>query len=126
VEAGHAIKRVLRPGGLAVFQENNANNPLLMLARRLCGHFGIPKWSSDDEYPLTRGEIEALAAVFDGAITVHYPAFEFFRLADMKFLGYRSHFASVVCERLDGAVYRCVPPVRPYGYKQIIVLRKLR
>jgi SAM-dependent methyltransferase len=123
--AGRAIKQVLRPGGRAVFQENNANNPLLMAARRLCGHFGIPKWSSADEYPLTRGEVELLGKVFDGAVEVHYPALEFFRLANMKLFGYRSRFVNHTCDRLDDCLYRSVPPVRPYGYKQLIVLRKL-
>jgi SAM-dependent methyltransferase len=124
-QAGHAIKRVLRPGGRAVFQENNANNPLLMLARRLCGHFGIPKWSTDDEYPLTRGEIRHLGRIFDGAVEVVYPMFEFFRLVDMKFFGYRNHLVNVACERMDHVVYRHLPPLRPYGYKQLVVLRKV-
>jgi SAM-dependent methyltransferase len=123
--AGLEIKRVLRPGGRAVFQENNANNPILMLARRLCGHFGIPKWSSDDEYPLTRSEIRELSRIFDRAAEVHYPGFEFFRLFDMKFFGSRNRLVNVSCERLDRMVQRCFPGLRPYGYKQLLVLRKL-
>ena len=124
-QAGHAIRRVLRPGGRAVFQENNANNPLLMLARHLCGHFGIPKWSTDDEYPLRRGEIRRLGQTFDDAVEVYYPAFEFFRLLDMKFFGYRNRVVSIGCHRLDQLVYDYAPPLRPYGYKQIVVLRKV-
>src|SRR5262249_36314215 len=111
--AGLELKRVLRPGGRAVFQENNANNPLLMLARPLCGHFGIPKWSSDDEYPLTRAEVQTLGEIFDGATRVHFPAFEFFRLVDMKFFGYRNRLANLGCDLLDRAVYRYLPPARP-------------
>jgi SAM-dependent methyltransferase len=124
--AGMELKRVLRPGGRAVFQENNANNLLLMLARRLCGHFGIPKWSSDDEYPFTRSEARELGAIFDGAIEAHYPALEFFRLFDMKFFGYRNRLVNVGCTRLDDFVYQYVPLARPYGYKQLLVLRKVR
>jgi 2-polyprenyl-3-methyl-5-hydroxy-6-metoxy-1,4-benzoquinol methylase len=124
-QAGHAIKRVLQPGGRAVFQENNANNPLLMLARHLCGHFGIPKWSTDDEYPLRRQEIQVLGRIFDDAVEVYYPVFEFFRLVDMKFFGYRNRLVNVGCDHLDQLVYRYLPPLRPYGYKQIVVLRKV-
>ncbi len=124
-QAGPAIKRVLRPGGWAVFQENNANNPLLMLARHLCGHFGIPKWSTDDEYPLTREEIRVLGRIFDDAVEVYYPELEFFRLVDMKLFGYRNRMVNVGCDRLDRLVYRCLPPLRPYGYKQIVVLRRV-
>lgn len=123
--AGVEIKRVLRRGGRAVFQENNANNPLLMLARRLCGHFGIPKWSTDDEYPLTRAEIAQLGRIFDGAAAVYYPALEFFRLADMKLCGYRYAFVSAACAVLDRWAYR-IPALRPYGYKQVVVLRRVR
>src|SRR5262249_16189973 len=123
--AGRAIKQVLRPGGRAVFQENNANNPVLMVARRLCGPFGIPKWSSDDEYPLSRAEIQALGNIFDGAIEVHYPPLEFFRLVDMKLFSYRNRAVNTACDRLDDFFYRHVPAVRPYGYKQLIVLHKL-
>jgi len=123
--AGREIKRVLRRGGRAVFQENNANNPLLMLARRLCGHCGIPRWSTDDEYPLTRAEIAQLGTIFDGAVAVHYPALEFFRLLDMKLCGYRVRPVSVTCALLDRWAYR-VPALRPYGYKQIVVLWRLR
>lgn len=124
VRAGQELRRVLRPGGRAVFLENNANNALLMMARRLCGHFGIPKWGTDDEYPLTRAKVRALGEVFDGAVEVQYPTFEFFRLVDMKFFQYRNRFVNVWCDRLDRAVYRFLPWLRPYGYKQIVVLRK--
>jgi hypothetical protein len=117
---------VLRPGGRAVFQENNANNPVLMLARRLCGHFGIPRWSSDDEYPFTRAEARELGAIFDNAIEAHYPALEFFRLFDMKFFGYRNRLVNVGCAHLDDFVYQYVPLVRPYGYKQVLVMHKVK
>jgi ubiquinone/menaquinone biosynthesis C-methylase UbiE len=125
-QAGREIKRVLRTNGVAVFQENNANNPVLMFARRFCGHFGIPKWSTDDEYPLTRAEVRQLGQVFDGQVDVHYPMMEFFALLDMKIFRCRSRAITQVCLWLDRAIYRWLPPLRPYGWKQIVVLRKVQ
>lgn len=124
--AGREVWRVLRPGGRAVFQENSANNRLLLVARRLCGHFGIPKWSTSDEYPLRRKEIAELSAIFGGHVECHYPVFEFLRLLDMKLFRYHSRLASAACQYLDGIVYDFLPWLRPYGYKQIVVLTRSR
>jgi SAM-dependent methyltransferase len=120
---GRELRRVLRPDGRAVFLENSANNPFLMLARRLCGHFGIPKWSTDGEYPLRRAQIAALAAAFGGTCTVTYPFFEFFRLLDQKLWQYRSRTATRLCEGLDAWLGRVAPALRPYSYKQVVLLR---
>jgi len=116
------IERVLRPGGRAVFLENSANNPLLMLARRLCGHFGIPKWSTDGEYPLRRAQIAMLATAFGGTCSVRYPFFEFFRLLDQKLIRYRSRTMTRLCEGLDSWLWRVAPALRQYSYKQVVVL----
>src|SRR5487761_2034161 len=63
--AGPELVRVLRPGGIGVFLENSAKNPLLMLARReLVGRFGIARWSVDGEYPLRRADVELLKKQF--------------------------------------------------------------
>ncbi len=119
---GPELRRVLRPGGRAVFLENSANNPLLMLARRLCGHFGIPRWSTDGEYPLRRAQIATLAAAFGGTCTVNYPFFEFFRLLDQKLWQYRSRTATRLCEGLDAWLWRVAPALRQYSYKQVVLL----
>ncbi|MER3404125.1 MAG: class I SAM-dependent methyltransferase, partial [Chloroflexota bacterium] len=116
------LRRVLRPGGRAVFLENSANNPLLMLARRLCGHFGIPKWSTDGEYPLRRAQIAMLATAFGGTCSVRYPFFEFFRLLDQKLIRYRSRTMTRLCEGLDSWLWRVAPALRQYSYKQVVVL----
>lgn len=122
--AGREIKRVLRAGGRAVFQENNANNPVLMFARRFCGHFGIPKWSSGDEHPLTRNEVRQLGRVLGGELFVDYPIFECFVLFDYKIFRARFRPISVLCRRLDELVFEYLPVLRPFSWKQIVVVRK--
>ncbi len=117
---GKEVGRLLRPGGCAVFTENCANNPLLMLARNhLCGRFGIPKWSSADEYPLTRQGIHAFGSSFLTA-EVAFPDFCFLRLLNAKLFGSRSRFANHAFDALDGAIYRFLPIVRPWSYRQVI------
>jgi ubiquinone/menaquinone biosynthesis C-methylase UbiE len=121
VEAlGREVMRVLRPGGVAVFSENSGRNALLMLARRACGHVGIPKWSSPDEHPLTHDE----ATLFGGAFDAHrvlYPHFVCVQLVDAKFFHYRNRPIKAVCRAIDATLARLFPFLRPYSYRQIIV-----
>jgi 2-polyprenyl-3-methyl-5-hydroxy-6-metoxy-1,4-benzoquinol methylase len=59
----------LRPGGRAFFYENSAMSSFLVWCRgHLVGHFGIPKRSDDDEFPLEPREIEQLGTRFDVAV----------------------------------------------------------
>lgn len=50
------VRRVLAPGGLAVFQEPLAGNPLLWLFRRL-----TPRARTRDERPLSRADLARIA-----------------------------------------------------------------
>lgn len=53
------IRRVLRPGGIAVFAEPLAHHPLLRLGRRL-----TPMARTDDEHPLTSEDLAFCARIF--------------------------------------------------------------
>ena len=53
------IRRVLKPGGRAIFIEPMGNNPFLNLYRRL-----TPKSRTEDEHPLTRYDFEKLGQYF--------------------------------------------------------------
>lgn len=126
VAFGREVARVLRPDGRAVFEENCANNRALMLARDyLCGRFGIPKWSSDDEYPLTRARLARFAGAFEDA-QVEYPQFLFFFYFDAKLFGYRNRLVSWLCRHADDGIHRFFPPLRQYSYRQVIACRRPR
>jgi 2-polyprenyl-3-methyl-5-hydroxy-6-metoxy-1,4-benzoquinol methylase len=62
--AGAALRRVLRPGGLAVFCEPWGGNPLLSFARQQLPYPG--KQRTPDETPLTRAHLRHLRALFPG------------------------------------------------------------
>ncbi len=64
--AGSELRRVLRPGGIAVFCEPWGDNPLLNLARRYLPYSG--KGHTPDEQPLRRRDLAALRR--------HFPAVE--------------------------------------------------
>jgi ubiquinone/menaquinone biosynthesis C-methylase UbiE len=118
---GREIARVLNAGGYAVFHENCANNPLLMFARNhICGRFGIPKWSSADEYPLTRAKLAQFGRFFQQT-KVYFPVFLCFFFIDAKVFHYQNRLVTRVCRTIDGIIYR-VPFLRRYSYRQMIRL----
>lgn len=117
---GREVARVLRPTGRAVFSENSANNGLLMFARdHLCGRWGIPKWSSDDEYPLTRKKLGSFSQFF-ARTSISYPKFLFFFYLDAKLFGYRNRMVSWLCRTSDKMISCLAPYLRQYSYRQIV------
>jgi ubiquinone/menaquinone biosynthesis C-methylase UbiE len=121
---GRELARVLKPGGCAVFHENSARNPVLMLARRfLVGRWGIPKNSSPGEHPLRPEEISAFAQAFS-AYRVIYGRMFLLQLA-VKYLFRREHgFFFALARDLDDWLYRSLPNLRALTYYQIVVFRK--
>lgn len=116
---GREVSRVLAVGGRAVFRENSGNNPILMWARdNLCGRFGISKWSSDDEYPLTPKRRVAFTQNF-AKTSIEYPEFVVFHYVDAKFFHYKVKPVSWVCRSLDKLMYR-FKPLRRLSYRQLI------
>jgi SAM-dependent methyltransferase len=63
-QAGAAVRRVLRPGGSAVFCEPWGGNPLLSFARQQLPYPG--KQRTPDEMPLTRAHLSRLKTYFPG------------------------------------------------------------
>lgn len=114
------IKRVLKPGGHAVFVENSALNPLLMAARTyICGRFGVARYGDDHEHPLTRNDITMVKEAFPDACHVHFPSLLLFRLLDFYLFKRRSPLITAFLEKLDGMIGQ-IPIARKYGYLQVI------
>jgi ubiquinone/menaquinone biosynthesis C-methylase UbiE len=55
------LRRILAPGGRAVFQEPLAHNPILRLGRRL-----TPSARTEDEHPITAADWRLCSEAFDG------------------------------------------------------------
>ncbi len=122
--AAREIARVLKPGGRAVFTENSARSGTLMFARRfLCGRFGIPRWSTPDEYPLRRSDLRRLRAPFAQMTTLH-PRFDWFFLLNAKLFGFRNLRVSRVLDWLDRTIPAVLPFMRRLAYYQVIVLQR--
>ena len=116
------LRRVLRPGGRAIFIENAGDNRLLIFARdRLAGRWGIPRLGTEDEHPLTAGDIAGLRGVFS-RVVAHYPVFEFLVLFDRQVLRFKSRRASRIIRGIDNAVHRRIPRLRRYSYRVIVEL----
>lgn len=116
------LRRLLRPGGRAIFIENVVDNALLRFARdRLAGRWGIPRLGTEDEHPLRARDIDNLRGVFT-RVTAHYPVFEFLVLFDRQVLRFRSPAASRVIRRVDDAVHRLAPRLRRFSYRVIVEL----
>lgn len=118
------IKRVLKPGGCAVFVENSALNPFLMAARtHLCGRFGVARYGDDHEHPLTRKDIAVVKAAFPDTCEVHFSSLLLFRLLDFYVFKRRSPLLTAFLQKLDGVIGK-IPTARKYGYLQVIHVRK--
>jgi SAM-dependent methyltransferase len=120
--AAAEVRRVLRPGGRAVFFENQDRNPLLRLARRgLWGSRRLTWVGTQDEHPLTRADFDVLGRTFE-RVELSYPSFYFFE-ALSRALGHRLHGP---LSRLDEVIGRRVPAARRWSWHVLIVVRRAR
>ncbi len=120
--AATEIARVLQPDGRALFIENSGANRLLTLARRhLVGRFGIPRYGTPDEHPLTRQDVKGLHESFSRVTTI-YPDFCFFELVDRQLLRYRHRRVSRVFLMLDRLAYRHLPFMRRWSFHVLVEL----
>jgi ubiquinone/menaquinone biosynthesis C-methylase UbiE len=114
--AATEIRRVLRPGGRAVFFENQDRNPLLRLARgKLWGTRRLNWVGTRDEQPLTAADFATLRRTF-GTVELAYPSFYFFE-ALSRALGHRAHRP---LRRLDDLVWHHLPAVRPWSWHVLV------
>ena len=109
------IKRVLRPGGKAIFIEPMGLNPALRLFRKL-----TPQLRVEDEYPLKRHDLVAIGSGFEHA---EYHFYYLTALAAIPFR--RMPFFPGLVQFLDGIdrlLFKLIPPIRYWAWQVLIVL----
>jgi SAM-dependent methyltransferase len=121
-ETAPALAAKLLPGGIAAFLETMATNPLLRFARRFTGRFGIPRYGSLDEHPLTRRDLDLLRRTF-GELQAFAAEILFFRMIDRQLLKFRFRRLTTPLAALDRAIGAC--GLDSLSYQQVLVLRRV-
>lgn len=120
------LHRVLKPGGRAVFIETWGKNPLLVWAGKyLAGRFGIAKYGTKYEHPITTGDIKEMRKVFS-EVHLEFPEFIFFKKAATNVFRWKKHlkFITDILVKMDDFITRRFPSFNKYGYYCIIKLIK--
>jgi 2-polyprenyl-3-methyl-5-hydroxy-6-metoxy-1,4-benzoquinol methylase len=111
----------LRPGGVAAFIETMDTNPVLRFARRhLVGRFGIPRFGTLDEHPLTPADLAGIERAF-GKLELRVPWMTFLRIFDRQVLRYRNERASQLLGTLDDFMLERLQ-LGSWSYHQLLVL----
>jgi SAM-dependent methyltransferase len=119
-DAAAEVHRLLRPGGRAVFFENQDRNPLLRLARRgLWGSRRLNWVGTEDERPLTQADFDLLRNSLQ-SVRLQYPSMYFFE-ALSRALGHRLHRP---LSALDGFVWRRLPFARRWSWHVLVSCRR--
>lgn len=124
--AAEEVHRLLRPGGRGVFVETSGLNPLLLLGRTQIvhrGRFGAVRVGTEDEHPLTRGDLRILRGRFREA-TVDFPIFWLFRPFARQVLAARHPELGHRVAALDELVSERLPALAPLSYHMRIVVTK--
>jgi SAM-dependent methyltransferase len=113
----------LRPGGVAAFIETMDSNPVLRLARRhLLGRFGIPRFGTLDEHPLTRDDLADVESAF-GKLELRVPRMTFLRIFDRQVLRHRNERASRLLGTVDDFLLERLQ-LGSWSYHQLLVLSR--
>jgi SAM-dependent methyltransferase len=116
-QAGAELRRVLRPGGVAVFCEPWGGNPLLELARR---HLPYPgKHRTPDERPLRPGDLPPLREAF---VDLTVRGYQLFGMAGR--LIRRERRSGGQLDRLDSALLARWPRLEKWCRYVVIELRR--
>ncbi len=110
-KAAAELRRVLRPGGVAVFAEPWGGNPVLEFARR---HLPYPgKHRTADERPLMPADLAPLRAVFPGLTVAGFQLFGMLRRLSPRLGG---------LDRLDARLLRAVPAAKNWCRYVVLTL----
>lgn len=107
------VRRVLRPGGRAVFLEPFAYHPIIAVYR-----LATPRLRTPDEHPLRRGDLALARSTFGGVESRHY---NFLTVFLSPVAGVRA-FQPVIrlLERIDAAVLAGSSPLRWLGWQAVL------
>ena len=118
------IYRVLKKGGTGVFVENFAFNPILRFFRKnFTGRFGIPRYGTKDEHPLTYRDVRLAKSLFKRVEIVN-PDLNFIKLFDRQIFRYQCPFISRFCELFDKWLWHSFKGLRRFSYTQVMIVRK--
>jgi SAM-dependent methyltransferase len=111
------LARATTPGARGFYYENSAMSRTLMWCRQhLTGHYGIPKYGDDDEFPLQPQEVDLLRRSFE--VEVAYPELFLARMASRYLL---HEHGDRQLGWIDEKLYR-YPRIRRLSYKQYVLL----
>ncbi len=112
--AGAELKRVLKPGGVAVFCEPWGGNPFLNFARRCLPYPG--KKRTVDERPLNAKDLEKLQHHFP---TLQWSGYQFFGMIGRV---WKEPWLRSLLGRLDSTLLRLVPPLKHWCRYGVVVV----
>lgn len=122
-DIGAQIAALMRPGATAAFLETFATNPILITARKtLVGRFGIPRFGTLDEHPLTREDIRTLGTIFE-SVEIEVAEMQFLRLFDRQITRDRSPFVTKWAGRIDDQIGRH-EKLWFLGYHQVVICHR--
>jgi SAM-dependent methyltransferase len=113
----HEIRKVLKPGGRAVFIEPLGHNPIVNAFRAL-----TPRLRSKDEHPLKNDDLKSLQQGFSRCANRYYYLLSFVLLPVSQLPVFRNIFAFV--ELVERVIFKRIPFVRKYGWQTLIILEK--
>lgn len=120
------VYRVLKVGGRAIFVETWGQNPLLRLARRyLAGRFGIARYGTVTEHPLTWRDVKWMQQLFHD-VRVTFPVFVCFAKAAANVFRWQPAarpFTRALVS-LDAWLEQHLSVCKPWSYYCLIELQK--
>lgn len=115
VRACEEIKRVLVPGGMAVFLEPLGHNPLINLYRRM-----TPSLRTTDEHPLFQSDIDAIRQYFPRVECQFFYLTALLAVPFRKMAGFNSLTRILNC--IDAQLFRLFPWLRKQAWIVVMTI----